>query len=380
MIDVTVVHHALRSGGGSERVIYDLLRGLDRERFRPSLICLYDLGEWGEELRSRGVPTHWDLMSNPYDLRGVFTTARLLERIQTDVLYVSDGFLNMIVGRAAASLANTPVSVLGFHSYDTVIRRRSSSFRRAQLSLADAIYHPRFSAYIALARSHKKYLVECKGLPAAKISVVYNGVHLTEFQSDASPVEQRRAFGVPTGARTVAMIAGFRKWKSHDILLASAARIVSRMADVHFLLAGDGPERPSLERLASTLGVAGNIHFLGKVRDIAGLLRATDVVALSSEHEAFPLSLLEAMAAGVPIVATDTGSVAEMIDDGVNGYIVEVGSIDDLTDSITRLLEDPARRREMGRAGRRMAEERFDIETTIDAYETVFELLVNAAS
>lgn len=373
MINVTFVHHSLRSGGGSERVIFDLIRGLDSDRFRASLACLYGLGEWGERLRSLGYSTHSNLMSRSYDIRGVRRVAEVLRREQTDILYVSDGMLNMVIARPAAALAKVPTTALAFHSYDTVIRRRASRLARTRAQLIDAAYHPRFSAYVALAQSHKKYLVECKGLDAAKVVVAYNGVVADEYRSDADPIVTRRALGIPEDAIVAVMVASLRRWKAHDVLLKATAEVLRDIPSLHVVLAGDGPERANLDALVRTLSITEQVHFLGKVDDVAGVLGASDLVVLSSEHEAFPLSLLEAMAAGRPIIATNTGSVAEMVIDGVNGHIVEVGAVDQLAAAMRRLLRDPDAAAAMGRAGRRLIDERFTIERTVRAYEAFFE-------
>lgn len=373
MITVTFVHHSLKSGGGSERVIYQLITGLDRRRFRPVLCCLYAPGEWGESLRDMGCTIHSDLMRRRYDVRGVPAVARILKHEKTDILYVSDGLLNMVVGRAAAGLAKTPFTALGFHSYDTIIRRRASRTKRTMLGLLDLAYHPRFSAYIALAPSHKRYLVECKGLPAEKVVVAYNGVDLGEFNEGIDRQQWREASGVPADAKVVVMVAGLRRWKAHDVLLKAAARLLPEIPDLHFLLAGDGSQRANLEQLAVDLGIDHNVHFLGNISDVVGLLKSADLVVLSSEHEAFPLSLLEAMAAERPIVATNVGSVPEMIEDGVNGYIVEVGAVDEFAIAMLRVLESPERGRALGQAGRRIVEDRFRIEDTVSRYESIFQ-------
>ena len=122
-ITIAFVENRLRLGGGSEQVVYDVIRGLDPNRFRPVLICLHELGELGESLANNGVKTYQSVAGHSLDPRNVFRLARILKDEKVDFLYVTDGFHNMVAGRLAAFLARTRESVLIFHSYDTILRK-----------------------------------------------------------------------------------------------------------------------------------------------------------------------------------------------------------------------------------------------------------------
>src|SRR5215471_420273 len=118
-ITIVIVENTLVRGGGSEQVLYDLIRGLDKQRFRPVLCCLYGPGELGERLRSEGYHVYQNIIHTKYDPRNVLKVASILRRERADIVCVTDAFHNMIVGRLAAFLARTPVSVIMFHSFDT---------------------------------------------------------------------------------------------------------------------------------------------------------------------------------------------------------------------------------------------------------------------
>ena len=371
-IKVAVVHHSMKLGGGSEKVIYDLLHGIDRSEFQPVLICMYGLGELGEQLRDQGCHTYEHIAGKKLDPRNATRIAKILKEEGVDILYVTDGFHNMILAQLAATIAGTPCKVLGFHSYDTVIRQAAPKSRRALCGLADVVLHPRFQRYIALADSHKNYLAEVKHLRREKISVVHNGVNLEAFEHPVSVTEARQQFDLPPQVPLVGIVAGLRKWKSHDMFLRAASKVRERRPETMFVIAGDGTERPYLEGLAKELGLSEHLRFLGIVTEIPTLLQAMDVCALSSMHEAFPLTLLEAMAARRPVVATNVGSVADIVDDGVTGFLTPFGAVDEFADAILKLVQNPTMATQFGIAGRKKVESMFTVELMVERAETLF--------
>ncbi len=377
-ITIVFVHHTVKRGGGSEQVLYDIIHGLDRERFRPVLCCLYGLGELGRQLQDEGCVTYQNLVGRPYDPRNVARVAAVLRQEHADILFVSDAFHNVIVGRLAARQAGTPVSALIFHTYDTVMRQGITPSRRAMLEVADRAFYPQFGHVIALAETHKDYLISKKRIPARKIDVAYNGVDLRQFSAPVDRDTARAALQIPPGAQVVGIVAGLRRWKAHDMFLRAAAKVLAQMPDTFFILAGDGPERGRLEEMAQHLGIQHRVRFLGVVQNVPALLPAFDLSALSSIHEALPITLLEAMAAQRPIVATDVGSVAEIVEDGVNGFLAPSGDADRFAAGMMRLLNDPELARRFGIAGRKKVEQNFTVQRMVARYETLFTEWVDA--
>ena len=371
-ITIAFVENRLRLGGGSEQVVHDVIRGLDPNRFRPVLICLHELGELGESLASDGVKTYQDVAGHSLDPRNVLRLARILKSEKADFLYVTDGFHNMVAGRLAAFLARTQESVLIFHSYDTILRKGGKPLRLAILKLSDVLFHPRFTRIIALSESHKQYLHTVKGIPKEKIQIVYNGIDCDRYAPSEDAREMRRKYGLPLDGQVVGMIAGLRRWKGHDMFLKSAAVVLKQSPSTVFVLAGDGPEQERLESLADELGVAANVRFLGRVENVPELLAALDVSVLSSVHEAFPLSLLESMSASLPMVATDVGSVCEIVEDGVNGYLVPSGDHEKFAAAILRLVQDPELARRLGASGRKKLENQFTLGRMVGRCEALF--------
>ena len=210
------------------------------------------------------------------------------------------------------------------------------------------------------------------GIPNEKIQIVYNGIDSERYAPSESASEVRRKYALPVDGQVVGMIAGLRRWKAQDMLLKSAAIVLEKAPDTVFVLAGDGPEQERLEELADQLGVTANVRFLGRVENVPELLAALNVSVLSSVHEAFPLSLLESMAASLPLVATDVGSVCEIVEDGVNGFLVPSGDHEKFAEAILRVVTDPDLARRLGASGRKKLESQFTLGRMVGRCEALF--------
>jgi glycosyltransferase involved in cell wall biosynthesis len=183
----------------------------------------------------------------------------------------------------------------------------------------------------------------------------------------------RHDLGLNPAAPVVTIVAALRPEKNHEMFLEVAGRVAAKVNDARFLIVGDGPRRHSLEELAAGLGVANRVHFLGSRGDVARILAASDVFTLTSHNEANPVSILEALSTGCPVVATRVGSVPETVIHGKTGLLVEPGESAAFADCLTELIHDPLRRRRMGDAGRRRVVESWSIETMVHGYEQLIE-------
>ncbi|MBI4545712.1 MAG: glycosyltransferase, partial [Gemmatimonadetes bacterium] len=223
-----------------------------------------------------------------------------------------------------------------------------------------------------------RFLARAPGLDAARVVTIRTGVARPERR--AAPGAVRRWLGVAAGARVIGTVARLAGQKRLDRLLEALARLP---ADVHCLVAGAGAEQTALERLALELGVAGRLHLLGERDDVGDVLDALDVFVVCSDREGLSNAMLEALAAGVPVVSTPVSGAAEALESfpegGAPGEIVGFDAAD-LAACLERLLADPARLRAMGAAAVRRAEERFGFERMLDGWEAVLEgALVPAA-
>ncbi len=344
--------------GGAETLLVDLIRRLDRSHFLPELCCLKELGPLGEVL-TREIPTFDHLLSRKTDLRVLPRLARLLRRRRVDAVVTVGAGDKMFWGRLAARWARVPVICSALHSTgwpDTVGR-------------LNRLLTPITDAFIAVAAAHGRFLAEQLNFPAAKVHVIPNGINVERFRQGGDRPAIRAALGLTPTTPTVGIVAALRPEKNHELLLRAAQTVVQRIPEAVFLIVGDGSERPHLEALAEQLGVARAVRFLGTRSDIPQLLSALDVFVLTSRIEANPVSILEAMAAGRPVVAPNVGSISESVIDGVTGYLTEPNLIEPVADRLIELLENPALARSLGAAGQRAVEKTGSLDSMVAGYE-----------
>lgn len=345
--------------GGAETLLANLVRRIDRDRLLPEICCLKELGPLGESLMGE-LPLHRHLLTGKWDVR-VLTRLRQLLRIQRiDAVVTVGAGDKMFWGRLAAWLEHLPVVCSALHSTGWP---DSINFLNRRLT-------PITDAFVAVAEPHGKYLIEHERFPADKVRIIPNGVDTERFRPAAdSGRRTRRACGIPDQAPVVGIVAALRPEKNHAMLLQAAAQIVRQQANTHFLIVGDGPERASLEQLTGALGLRPSVHFLGNRPDIPDLLAAMDVFVLTSHNEANPVSILEALACGVPVVAPRVGSIPETVIPGQTGMLFPAGDTEAAMAAMLDLLADGSRRVHWGQHGRALVEARWSLAGMVRGYE-----------
>jgi glycosyltransferase involved in cell wall biosynthesis len=238
--------------------------------------------------------------------------------------------------------------------------------RRSAIPVADRL--------VALTESHRRSLAAELRVPEARFRVVGSGVDLSRFEVSLPRAAARRAAGLPEQGPLVGIIAALRPEKNHALFLAAAARVLAKVPDARFLIAGDGPARDDVARHALASGLGDRLLLLGARQDVPALYRALDVAVLSSHPivETLPVTLLVAAASGTPAVATAVGSVTDVVVHGETGYVVPAGDVAGLAERIVELLRDAELRERLGAAARRRAEQRFDERDMIRRYEDLF--------
>jgi len=199
--------------------------------------------------------------------------------------------------------------------------------------------------------------------------VIPNGVDVGRFKPCEPDAELAASIGATLGAPTAAIVAALRPEKNHELFLAAAARVRRHVPAAQFLVIGDGPRRGELEQRATELGIRDAVRFLGTRCDVPQLLGLTDVLVLSSHMEANPVSILEGLACGKPVVATRVGSISETVLEGVNGFLVDPGSEEQLAARIHQLFTDLDRARQMGSDGRQTVVAGWSLERMVDGYQ-----------
>lgn len=349
--------------GGAETLLMNLVRRLDRRKFAPEIGCLKAAGELGEVM-SLEMPVHSNLIKHKLDIAVLFRLQRLITDRKIDAVVTVGCGDKMFWGRLAAWRAGAPVILSALHSTgwpDGVGR-------------LNRLLTPITDGFIGVARAHGEFLVENEHFPADKVHVIPNGVDCDRFQpSSQDRASARRELGVTENAPLVGIVAALRPEKNHELFLRAAALVQRRLPDARFVIVGDGPERGRCEQWARELGLSETVNFLGSRSDIPRWLAAIDVFALTSHNEANPVSILEAMACGIPIVAPKVGSISESVIEEKTGYLVEPGDEYQQARRWMDLLQNPATARQMGFEGRRTVMERWSLDRMVRGYETLIE-------
>jgi len=348
---VAHVAHGLNVGG-LEKLLVEFARNANRDRFSLRFISLGGRGTLAEDIEALGWPV--TALNLPTGLRPriVLRLARLFASERIDVVHTHDD-RPLIYGAAAARLAGVPrvIHTKHYGFLATVTHRQNLLTSCAARLLND---------FVCVSHHGAELSREC-GVPAAKLRTIWNGIDVRRF-----------AFHGPCPQGPIVTVARLSPEKGLDTLLHAAALVIQQQPDLRFQLAGNGPCRSSLEQLARDLKIDSNVQFLGEVRDIPALLRTARLFVLPSLAEGVSLTLLEAMASGLPVVATKVGGNPEVVEDGVTGTLVDAQDPPALADAILSIANQPARGADMGRAGRVRIEEHFDVRSMVASYELLY--------
>lgn len=351
--------------GGAEVLLANLIRQFDRQRIAPEVICLKHRGPLGEKLRDV-CPVHEKLLAHKCDLRVFPRLVRHFRQQQTAAIVTVGAGDKMFWGRLAAYTAGVPVVLSALHSTgwpDGVGR-----LNRCLTAITDG--------FIAVALDHAKHLREGEGFPPEKVFAIPNGVDTGRFHSNEEARHAvRKQLAIAPTAPVLGIVAALRPEKNHAMFLRVAARIRQHRPDAHFLVIGDGPERAAIERQRDELGLRPWVHLLGSRDDTPRWLAALDLFLLCSHNEASPVSILEALACQVPVIATRVGSVHETVREGQTGFLVAVDDDRAMTDHALDLLEHHEARRVMGEKGRGLIQESYSLEAMVTGYTRLLERL-----
>ena len=347
--------------GGSERQFVALSQALDESRFRVELGCIQAKGAFLEGLK----PITFPLGGSLYGLtswKARLNLSRHLRREGIAIAHAFDFYSNLTLV-PAARLAGLPIVIGSQRQLGDLLTPLQSGAQMAMFRWCDAV--------VCNSGAAAKRLVSA-GLAKKKITVIWNGLAPEAF-APAVPALPTRS-----GWLRVGMIARMNSAaKNHALFLRAAARLKCIVPNVEFVMAGDGPLRPGLERAAADLGLGDSVRFLGDRRDIPAILASLDLTVLPSTSESLSNAIIESMAAGVPVVATDVGSNSELVTED-RGTVVPLGNENDLAMATARLLQQGSLRVQMGRNCRKFAQETLTLEQMGGHYSELYDELLRS--
>ena len=366
---IRVVHCIDNLGiGGTELNAVRTLERLDRARFHASIVCLREGGELVERCRSAGIevmPLPVSRLHGADALRLGLQLRGWLRRERVQIVHSHDIYTN-VFATLWARAARVPLVIAS--------RRWWHSLPRASHRIANAVAYRVADCVLANSPAVARSLVDDQGIAAGRVLTIPNFVEEDAFAAPDADARRRfmQELGVPANALVAGIVARLTAVKDHGSLLHAVSRLIGRHPMLHVVLVGDGPCRGPLEELARSLGIAAHVHFAGQ-RSQAGRLHGLfDISVLCSTTEGFPNSVVEAMAAGRPVVATEVGGVPDALEAGVTGLLVPPSDSNALGDAIEVLARDADLRAAFGAAGRRAARERFHAASVIPRLERAY--------
>ena len=364
-------------GGGAAQCVVDLAIGMADVGLRPTVVCLERAGYLADELSNRGVTVIGPLKNTGNDPTAPFRLAAILREHRVDVAHCHNwgGLVDTVLAAKFARM--TPV-LHTQHGLDYGFSD-SPDHLRSRLRTAMKALACQGVTKIATVSQEVAHMVtrEWRVSPS-RVSVVHNGVRVPEPDEGVEVRSRwRRELGIAESDMLIGTVAVFRPVKDLHTMLEAMALIARETPRAKLVLMGAGPQKAELEAAVERLGLQSIVHFPGFRRDASRLLPALDVFVLSSVSEGISLALLEAMAAGVPSVATSVGGNLEILQKPGCGLLVPPRSPRDLADAILSLINDPARCSELSAGGRRRVEEAFSLRRMVRAYEALYASLVN---
>ncbi len=355
--------------GGAERFALGLATHLPRDRFEPWVCSTrFATPEASETLADAGI-SHISLRrTGKLDVHRLGGLAMLMKTGRFDVVH-AHMFGSNVWGTVLGKLSSVPVIIAHEHNWSYT----GGLMRRMVDRHVIARYATRF---VAVSESNRSRMIELEGIPAEKVLVLPTA-YIPHRETD--PTDIRAELGLAPDARIIGVAASLRVEKALEVMISATGQLVQTFPDVHLVIAGDGPQREVLEAHTASAGLTGHVHFLGERRDVTPILKTVNVGALSSDWEGMPLFVLECMATGTPVVATNVGGLPEMVEHDRTGLLVPPRDPAALAQAIGALLADPERGRRLAQAAHERMES-FTIDTVAHRFGELYEQLVSDAA
>lgn len=350
---------ATGGNGGAQESYTGLLLRLDRSKYDVRALSLSS-GSAVSRVRSLGLPV--DVIDEADDDLAVRELAAWLRREEIDLVH-AHMYRAEVLGVRAAVAAGTPVIMATVHS--SRVRSPADVALLAELT-------PHMDRLIVPSDSIQRKVV-LEGRVGARFAVIPNGVDLGRFASPAPACALRREFGIPSGAFLLGVVARLEPEKGHEFLLEAMPAVLAAAPDTWLAIVGEGSSLEDLRARASALGVAERVVFTGRREDVSALTADLTVAVLPSLREAQGISILEAMARRVPVVASAVGGIPEVITSGVDGLLVPPADPAALAAAIVELLGSAALRRRIGQAGFATVRDRFSIDAQVRRTELIYD-------
>jgi sugar transferase (PEP-CTERM/EpsH1 system associated) len=368
-----VVAHVLHSFeiGGLENGVANLINNLNADRYRHVIFCIKRAGRQMSRLTNADVTIVELAKRDGRDWRTCLRLAKEFKRLKPHVVHTRNwGAIEGIIG---ARLSGVRAVLHSEHGW-TISEIEGRNYKRR---IARRVLAPLVDQFVAVSENIKVWLTTALGIDEKKVTLIPNGVDLRKFSGVYRNSAQRATYGFTDDDFVIGSVGRLDPVKDHESLLRGFADLSVEFPNVKLLLVGQGSCYERLAYLGRVLGISDRLHLLGERDDIPELLECMDVFVLSSLSEGMSNTILEAMAIGVPVIATRAGGNVFLVQDGENGFLVSKQDPQGLCEAIRRYLKDPLMARRHGAAGRRRVEQEWSLAKMVLAYDRLYTTLVS---
>lgn len=358
--------------GGMEKLLYDLVEKMDKQLVSSTICCLDNkLGYFGEELRRLGYPVYTLQRKPGIDWTLIRELMAVIQQENVDVIHAqqySPFFYAAMTSLYSKLPRSKPFPKLMYTVHGIAYPHQ----KRMKRMVANPLLNRFVQEIITISNDTKSKLAMYENFPIQRIRVIYNGIDFNRFSQKIDPAAKKQSLGVSSDCKVIGVVARLDPIKNHAMLLRAFQKIMQKMPETELFIVGNGPEEKPLKALAQSLNIMEKTHFLGMRNDVSELLHIFNVSVLPSFSEGMSVTLLEAMGAGVPVVATNVGGNPEVVIDQETGYLVPNDNEQEMTATLLRLLQDPETCQRIGNAGKQRAYARFTLEKMVQAYTDLY--------
>lgn len=344
--------------GGLERLVIDLAETCNKIGCKTTICCLDKFGKLASHAKDRGIEVVLVGKKHGTDIILPFRLAHILRQNKIDVVHTHN-MGPLFYGTLAARMARVPVVINTRHG-------------RAKKQKHPIIWHMN-NAVVTISEDAKTELLKFNGVNPGKVKVIYNGIDIRRYSKQRENNTVKMALNIEPSTQIIGTVARLAAEKDQFTLLDTFSKVAGKIDNTKLIIVGDGPLRKELTDYANGLGISDKVLFLGFRENIPDIINIFDVFVLSSLMEGVSLTLLEAMASELPIVATNVGGNPEVVIDGVTGFLVPPKEPEKTAEAIAKILQNPELAQKMGGAGRKRVEEKFSLERMVREYGELYE-------
>lgn len=353
--------------GGIETLILDICRVLDKGKYNVSICSFHKNNYLESEFKLMGVPLYILEKKPGIDISLIFRLRRLSKEINADIIHTHNA-AQWFYGALACLGIKKPVVI---HTQHSELKKDKKTLLASLRFLSKKTH-----SVVGVAEALSDYLANSGRINKKKIRVVYNGIDTEKFNIKIDADRKKESLGIRKDYLTIGIIARLVPNKDHKNIIDAFKIVCETFGNVQLVIVGDGGLRDGLIKYAKDIEIGKQIYFLGNRRDIPELFKIFDIFVLSSLIEGLPVTILEAMAAGLSVVATDVGGNREVVIDNYNGFLVPPKDSRRLAEAICVILRDESRRKKLGENARRMVRAKFDFNRMVKEYSDLYESCV----